>query len=278
MPEPRTFHIRTEVGTLEALDTGSDRPVAVLWPSLFADSRSWSRVRPQLEADRRLILITGPGHGGSGDPGRRYSMADCAAAAITVLDELDIDRPVDWLGNAWGGHVGVLVALRGPDRCRTLTTIGTPVHAYPRRSRLKVRVLLGAHRVVGPASFLVDQVVSTLLSARTRADDPEAVTIARDGFRSTDPAGLRNAVVSISLRRPDLTPDLRLIGVPTLFITGTDHPDWTPEQARAASRLLPQGSVAVLDGTAYLGPLEAPDECARVVRDFWAIHGAAVGA
>lgn len=276
--EPRTHRISTEVGPLEVLDTRGDRPVAVLWSSLFADDRSWSRVRPALEADRRLILITGPGHGGSGDPGRRYTLADCADAAVTVLDRLKIGGPVDWLGNAWGGHVGILVAAGRPSLIRTLTAVGTPVHNYARRDRAKVRVLLAAHRVVGPAPFLVDAVVDTLLSRRTRAGDPEAVTIARDGFRRADRTGLRNAVVSISLRRPDLTPDLPRIGVPTLFVTGTDHPDWTPEQARAAAGLLPRGSAAVLDGTAYLGPLEAPGECAWVVREFWATHEAPVKA
>lgn len=228
MPEFRTHRIPTTVGALEVLDAGGDRPVAAGWSSLFADIRSWSRVRPQLAVDRRLIVITGPGHGGSGDPGRRYSMADCADAAIAVLDGLRIKGSVDWLGNAWGGHVGIVLAASRPDRLRTLTTVGTPVHEYSPRCRARVRLLLAAHRVVGPAPFLVDQVVDALLSPRSRASDPAAVAITRDGFRQADRAGLRNAVVSISLRRPDLAPDLPRIGVPTLFVTGTDHPDWTP--------------------------------------------------
>jgi pimeloyl-ACP methyl ester carboxylesterase len=96
----------------------------------------------------------------------------------------------------------------------------------------------------------------------------------RDSFRQADRAGLRNAVVSISLRRPDLTEYLSRIAPPTLFITGSEHPDWTPERARTDGRLLPNGSVAVLDRTAHLGPLEAPDECARMVREFWVSRGA----
>lgn len=276
--ESRTHRIRTTVGPLEVLDNGGDRPVAVLWHSLFVDNRSWSRVQADLAVDRRLIMITGPGHDASGDPGRRYSLADCAGAAIEVLDTIGIPGPVDWLGNAWGGHVGILVAADRPDRCRTLTTVGTPVHAYPRRERPNVYLLLAIHRVVGPIRFLTGSVVDVLLSPRTRAKDPEAVAIAADGFREADGAGMRNAVVGISLRRPDLTPILPRIQAPTLFVTGTDHPGWTPEQARTASRFLRQGSVAVLDGAAYLGPLEAPAECARVVREFWRAEGAAIEA
>jgi hypothetical protein len=46
------------------------------------------------------VLITGPGHGACDDPGRRYTMEECAAAAATALDVLGINEPVDWVGNA----------------------------------------------------------------------------------------------------------------------------------------------------------------------------------
>lgn len=94
----------------------------------------------------------------------------------------------------------------------------------------------------------------------------------QDCFANADPAGLRNAVVSISLRRRDLGHLLSSIEVPTLFVTGSDHRDWTPELARNASRSLPRGSVSVLVDAAYLGPLETPREFISLVRNFWASH------
>jgi hypothetical protein len=63
-------------------------------------------------------------------------------------------------------------------------------------------------------------------------------------------AQLGNAVVSISLRRPDLLPILPRLSAPTLFITGTDHSGWTPEQANAYAALLSDGSVAAVPDTA----------------------------
>jgi pimeloyl-ACP methyl ester carboxylesterase len=50
-----------------------------------------------------------------------------------VLAQIGIalDEAVDWVGNAWGGHVGILFAAVNPNRCRSLVTIGTPVHALP---------------------------------------------------------------------------------------------------------------------------------------------------
>jgi pimeloyl-ACP methyl ester carboxylesterase len=87
------------------------------------------RVRGPLAEERRVIGINGPGHGSSADPGRRYTLPECADAAAQVLDALGVVEPVDWVGNAWGGHVGILFATAWPRRCRSLVTIGSPVQA-----------------------------------------------------------------------------------------------------------------------------------------------------
>lgn len=105
-----------------------------------------------------------------------------------------------------------------------------------------------------------------------RAKALPAVGLVKFCLAGSDRAGLRNAVVSISLHRPDLAATLPRIGAPTLFITGDGHKGWTRQQARAASLLLPHGTCAVVSDAAYLAPLESPRETARLVRQFWAAH------
>ncbi len=244
----------------------------MLWHSLFVDDRSWGRVEDDLASQRRLVIITGPGHGKSGDTGRRYTLDDCAEAAGTVLDALGFEAPVDWVGNAWGGAVGIMFALRWPERCRTLVTLGTPIQSLNRTERTRTNILLLAYRLLGPVGFIRTGVVDTLLSPRTRAQDPAAIGMVKDCLIQADRGGLSNAVVSISLERLDLTKRLPQVSVPTLFVTGRDHKGWTPAQAAAASELLKDGSVAVVDGAAYLVPLEAPAATVRLVRQFWFDH------
>jgi pimeloyl-ACP methyl ester carboxylesterase len=260
--------IATSGGTL-AVRVRGEGPPAVLWHSLFVDERSWQRVEDDLAHVRRLVIITGPGHGESADPGHRYSLDDCAAAAGEVLAALGIDEPVDWVGNAWGGHVGIVFAATRPDRCRTLVTLGTPVQAYTRSEQLTFRVLLAVYRVAGMIGYLSSGIVEALLSPRTRANDPEAVALVLDCLRAMERPALANAMRSISLGRPDLTPRLAAVRCPTVFVTGADHAGWTPEQAETKRRLLADGSVAVVPDTAYLTPLEAPGETIRIVRDLW---------
>jgi pimeloyl-ACP methyl ester carboxylesterase len=262
------MRIPTRVGPL-AVRVRGEGPPAVLWHSLFVDERSWGRVEDDLARDRRLVIITGPGHGTSGDPGHRYSLDDCAAAADEVLAALAIDGPVDWVGNAWGGHVGIVFAATRPERCRTLVTLGTPIQAYTRSEQLLFRVLLAVYRVAGMIGYLSSGIVEALLSPRTRANDAEAVALVLDCLRAMERRALANAMLSISLGRPDLTPRLGAVECPTVFVTGADHSGWTPEQAEAKCRLLAEGSVAVVPDTAYLTPLEAPAETVRLVRGHW---------
>jgi pimeloyl-ACP methyl ester carboxylesterase len=271
--------VSTGVGPLKVRTEGSqDRPTAVLWHSLFVDDRSWDRVVPDLTRQRQLVIITGPGHGSSGDPGDRYTMQDCAAAAAAVLDASQVSVPVDWVGNAWGGHVGIVLAARRPELVRTLVAAGAPVHAYPLASRLQTQLLLGLFKLFGPLGFLADAVGDALLSDQTRDRDPAAAALVRDCFVNADRKGLANAVVSISLNRRDLTPLLPSVQAPTLILTGAAHPDWSPEQAQAAAALLPRGSTDVLDGAAYLAPLEVPTEFSLRVRKFWAAYPTPVAA
>lgn len=269
-----TQKVQTPVGSLAVRVQGEGLP-AVLWHSLFVDSESWSRVEADLGEDRRLVLVDGPGHGGSADPSRRYSMEECADAARIILDNLGITEPVDWVGNAWGGHVGVAFASRWPGKCRSLVTISTPTQPLNTKERARTRVLLAAYRLLGPAAFIQDAVADALLSATTRSGDEASVDYVKRCMAGAERSHLRNAVVSISLHRQDLTPFLARLTTPTMVITGADHPGWTPHQARAASRLLPRGSSAVVPNAAYLPPLEAPQETVALIRQFWTTQPAA---
>lgn len=265
--------IESPVGTLAVRVRGQGRP-AVLWHSLFVDDGSWGRLVPRIEGKRQLVIINGPGHGDSGDPGRRYSIEQCADAARIILEELGVRQPVDWVGNAWGGHVGALAAARSPELIRSLVMLGSPIAALSPFERVRTYLLLGLYRLTGPSAMVVNGTARVLLSARTLAHDLEAVQQVHECLRRADRRMLRNAIVSVSLRRTALTETLKQLTQPTLIVTGADHHGFTPEQARAAATLLRHGEIAVIPDAAYLIPLEAPDASAELIGDFWAAQDA----
>ncbi len=260
--------VPTKLGTLRVDASGTGRP-AVLWHSLFVDSSSWNRVRAALGESRRLFMIDGPSHGGSAPMTRRFTLDECAGAALDVLDHLEITEPVDWVGNAWGGHVGALFAAAHPERCRSLVTIGTPVHALGAPERRRIGAMVSLYRLVGPVGPLAKAVERGLLSPQTRATDPDAVRLVGDGLRHADRRGMYTAMRSVMLARPDLTPVLSDIAAPTLMVTGDELPVLTPSDARAAAAKLPHGTSAVIAATRHLAPLEAATAVVELVVAFW---------
>lgn len=260
--------IATRVGELDVAVQGQG-PVAVLWHSLYVDDGSWDRVAPGLSRTRRLVRITGPGHGRSAPRTEPFTIDDCAGAALDILSALHIEDRVDWIGNAWGGHVGVAFAATHPERVRTLAVFNAPMQplaaSEARSAKLAERIL----RYVGAIGPVRSGVTKALLSETTRRDDPDAVAYVDGCLRAADPRALANAIRSVSLTRPDLRPLLPGVSAPTLLVTTRDSVLWPRPLVAAASASMPNSTVACARG-GHLTPLESPDETMILVAELWA--------
>lgn len=260
----------TRLGVLHVEVIGSGPP-AVLWHSLFVDSGQWDRVRDRLAEHRTLVLVDGPGHGPSGSPPALFGLDDCADAAVRVIADLDLG-PVDWLGTAWGGHVGIVLAARRPDLLRSLTVLAAPLAPFRGWPRLRAAALVAAYRVTGPAGPLVDAVVDALLTPDVRRADPAAVEAVRGPFARADRVGMVRVLRSAMLRRPDLHPVIATIPTPTLLLVGDDDPLCPPPLVHAAARAMPDATCAVISGSRHLPPLENPAATLDHILAFWAEH------
>ena len=261
--------VPTRLGNLRVYTSGAGSP-AVFWHSLFVDSTTWQRVRSPLALSRRLFEIDGPAHGASDAPTRLFTLEECAGAALDVLDHFDIAKPVDWVGNAWGGHVGILLAAAHPTRCRTLITIGTPIHALTATERPKIAALVALYRRTGPIGPLVKPVVAALLGPQANKVDPEAAHLVADAFRRPGRQGMYLAVRSALLNRQDLTAAFSTLTIPALVVAGSDDPLWTPTAAHTAAKLAPNATTAVVEGAGHVAPLlHAALELSDHINTFW---------
>jgi pimeloyl-ACP methyl ester carboxylesterase len=267
--------VPTRLGPLRVQTAGAGPP-AVLWHSLFVDSTTWARVRGPLASVRRLLLVDGPGHGHNPPVGHRFTLDDCAGAATDVLDHFRIG-PVDWVGNARGGHVGIPFAATYPERCRSLATIGSPVHALTPPERRQMALLTSVYRLTGPLPPLVSLLTDALLGPGARAADPEAAAVVGSAFRRASRRGMAGAIRSVSLRRPDLAPLLAMISAPVLICAAAGDPTWTPADAASAARRLPNAAPVSLPGSGHIAPLfEAGPALADLLTAFWADPAAVV--
>ncbi len=253
--------IDTEVGSLAVYEAGSG-PASFLWPSLYVDHASLDPLVAELGRERRCIVVDGPGHGQSRGAAR-YDLAGCARAAMQILDHLGISE-VDWVGNAWGGHVGVLAAVQFPRRIRTLAAIESPMQALEPKMRRLSRFVVLPMLALGMRGTLAGQLAKAMLSPSAPAGLHDHVRAAVK--RAT---GLSTAVRCISLGRQDLLAELPRIACPTLFVAGADDAMWPPELAAKHAALIPDGRCERLAGAAHLGPLERPHEVKELLLAHW---------
>lgn len=260
--------VPTRLGSLGVRVEGSG-PVAVLWHSMFVDSRTWDRVLPVLSRLRTVVLVDGPSFGASEPLSRLSSVEECALAAFDVLDALGIDQ-VDWVGNGSGGHIGMLAAATAPRRVRSLVSLGAPTHPLAGLELRRVRTFRPIMRAFGFTRPVRRILLDSILNARTRAIDPDAVRIIEDGFLGVDRRGLDWALRSFVLERPDLEPIALSLETPTVFAAGDDRSQWTPAQAEAVTSRMFDARTRTLHGVRSIAPLEDPDAVAGIIREHWA--------
>jgi pimeloyl-ACP methyl ester carboxylesterase len=270
MITPSPNFVSTDLGRLHVRRTGTGPP-AVLWHSLFVDSRSWGPLIDALACDRTVYAIDGPSHGKSEAVPRDFMFEECVAAAEQALDRLGLTEPVDWVGNAWGGHVGIHLATG--TRLRTLTTIGTPVQAFTLGEKFtKGWPLVQLYRFAGPNGFILKQLSNSLLGAQTVAAQPDHAATVMGSFRDADRKGMLHAMRSVMLHRTGIEDLLGSIKVPTLVMPVRDDVmGWRPDEARRTCATISDCRVEEVAGGGHVAPLLIEhDRIARLLTEFWA--------
>jgi pimeloyl-ACP methyl ester carboxylesterase len=269
MVTPSPDFVSTDLGRLHVRRAG-DGPPVVLWHSLFVDSRSWGPLFEELASSRTVYAIDGPSHGKSESVPRDFTFEEVVASAEQALDRLGLTEPVDWVGNAWGGHVGIRLAT-GP-RLRTLTTIGTPIQGFTAGEKLtKAWPLVTMHRLIGPNDLVVKLLFDSLVGKDAIAAQPDQGATVMASFRDADRNGMFHAMRSMMLQRTGIEHLLGDIKVPTLVMTVRDDvTGWRPDEARRTCTTIPDCRVEEVAGTGHVSPLLVDRErILRLVTDFW---------
>jgi pimeloyl-ACP methyl ester carboxylesterase len=241
---------------------------------MFTDSRSWDRIVDALRGERTLVLADGYGFGASAPLDRVVDdfVAVCGRAAAEVVSQVQIDiapGPVDWLGSAWGGHVGLQLAATQPELVRSLVTVSSPVHAASVSMRRQVQLLLPVYRAIGMRRPVRQGVVDAMLTDHTRQSDPEAVAALVGPMSRPNRRAIARSVQSGILNRKDLTWATARITCPTLLVATDDRGEWTPAECAEIAATMRDARSAVVTGSRSLPSLEQPEQFAKLVTGFW---------
>jgi pimeloyl-ACP methyl ester carboxylesterase len=142
LPELTVHGIRC--GVRIAARTRGDGPTVLLLHGVGTASASFWAQFDGLSATHELIAWDAPGYGASTDPRIPVRLDDYADAAVDLLDALG-RRDAHVVGVSWGGVIATRLALRHPDRVRTLALVDSTYgrkHNAALRERFHERVAL----------------------------------------------------------------------------------------------------------------------------------------
>lgn len=257
----------TSLGRVHARIVG-DGPLALLWHGMFVDGSSWDPVIPRLRQHRRLVVLDAPGYGASDPLARLTTIEECAEVAAEIISQLPGSDPVDWVGTAWGGHVGMTAAALFPQLFRSLVAVSSPVEPIDPVFRIKLIVANGILARFGPIAHLRHVVQDAQLTKAHQRDTGLTRLIDR-GMSEKEPKAVARTVTSFIVNRTDATHRLSRIQAPTLLIGGDDRGEWSPEIMAAAGRRIPNARTVVVAEARTLVQAEQPDATASAVEEFW---------
>ena len=217
------------------------------------DARMWEPQLSPLSDALPVVAPHLPGFGGTPSAGEVMTMAAAAERCLESLDGAGLDRAVV-CGLSMGGYVAFELWRRAPERFAGLLLANTRSGADSQEGAAGRRALADRLRSEGNA-FLVDA-PPPLLSAG--APD-ELWARVRELIAGQPAASIAAAALGMA-ERPDSTPDLASITVPTLVVTGDGDTLIPPEATSPMAEQIPGAKLAVIEGAGHLSNLEAPGE------------------
>lgn len=231
-------------------DGPDDAPVLILGPSLGTTWHMWDRQVPELAKQWRVFRFDLPGHGGA-PAYPAGSVGDVTDRLLATLDALGVQR-FGYAGCAFGGAIGLELALRHPERIASLALIAaSPRFGTPDEFRQR-GVIVRTNGLDPIARTSPDRWFTGGFAAAQPAITDWAVQM----VRTTDPGCYIAACEALAAF--DVRAELAHVGVPTLVLVGSDDQVTGPAEARTLVAGIPDARLAVVPGASHLVPVEQP--------------------
>jgi len=221
------------------------------------DSTMWA---PQLARFKGIAAVAPdfPGFGKAAAGGAVMEMSAAADAAVAALDASGVERAVV-CGLSMGGYVALEFWRRHPGRVAGLVLANTRAENDDEAGKARREAL--AQRLEAEGNGFLVESPPPLLSKGA----PEELWKRVKEIIRLQPAGAIAAASRGMAARPDFTPVLATISVPTLVITSTGDELIPREPTEAMGRQIPGAAIEVIDSVGHLSNLEAPDEFNRLL-------------
>jgi 3-oxoadipate enol-lactonase len=225
----------------------------------------WSAQVGALSSNRRCIVPDLRGFGDSTLGSATVTIDQMANDVIALLDHLHVDRAIV-VGLSMGGYVAFGMLRKEPARISALALADTRAAADSDEARAKREELIEVARAQGSAAVAEKQLTG-LLGKTTRERNTGLVDSLRPILASASVESLVAAIGALR-DRPDSTPLLPHIDVPTLLICGEEDAVTQAKEMREVAAAVPGARFALIPGAGHLSNVEKPSEFNRALWGF----------
>ena len=230
------------------------RPPVVLIHAFPLDGRMWAAQRRDLASRTRVLVPDLPGFGASAGHPARPDLDTWADALERMLSGRLGPRPAIVCGLSMGGYVALRLADRHPERLAGLVLADTRARADDEAGRRARDEAIHSVSTRGVATL-----VDTLLPKLLAETSPHALHRRVRELALQQSPGAVIAALGAMRDRPDSTPVLESLRVPTLVVVGELDTLTPPEEAAAMAARIPDGRLEVVEAAGHLSSLERPD-------------------
>ena len=248
----------------ERFGRSGGEPVLLL-QGLGADRRAWLRQRRALGERYRAIAVDNRGVGRSDAPPGPYDLRVMADDAVAVLDDLGV-ASAHVLGVSMGGIIGQALAVRHPERVRSLVLACTSCQHHEWR-----RELLAEWRELTVARGMravVDEASSWLIGPRSRLRFWPVISVLAPMAVSVSPEAFRAQIDAILALDDDLRFELEAVTVPALVVAGSQDVLTPIGDGEHLAALLSGAELRVVRGGSHGLTIEQAGAFNAVVRTF----------
>ncbi len=248
-----------------AFQDSADQIPLLLIHGFPLDSTLWELQFQGLEGMSRIIAPDLRGHGRSDNPPGPYSMEMFADDINGLLDHLGVYRPVILCGLSMGGYVLFEFYRRYPERVAGIILTATRAGADSKEGKANRDKAVESVQKNGIRP--IAEAMLPKLLAPASYEDKELVAYVREMMETASPEGMLGALQAMK-NRPDSTPTLAKIDMPTLVIHGEDDQIIPLAEAEAMFEAIEGSEMVVLENAGHLPNLEQPEKFNEAVADF----------
>jgi len=229
---------------------------AVLFLHAFPLSLDMWDAQEALASRYRIVRFDARGFGGSEPGDAVLTMARIADDAAVLIERLRLG-PVILAGCSMGGYAAFAFAQKHPSLLRGLVLVDTRAGADSHETR-KGRGDLAAKVMKEGAKAALDAFLPRVIGETTKASRADVVARLKDMILKTSPQGISDALHGVATR-PDSTPLLREISVPTLVVCGEEDVITPRAEAEMLQRGIRGAELVMIPKSGHLPSMETPE-------------------